>query len=233
MRFSRLDYLILTLLSIAASWFLMRLAYLPVYQSTLAIIALLALTYWYLVNRFEIRVPISVMFLLVVAVEVDGIGNILGLYNTRFPYIQYDEYSHCLISLLVMPAVVWAVATVLEKRNARMPFGLTCTFAFAVVYSIAAFYEVIELWDDKYMHPVPGMRIHGPYDTANDLQWDLFGMALGTVLGYKLLKPQSSVKVVEVARAAPIIQEPADAPSILSAGSPGSTRIVLKEESRT
>lgn len=210
MRSSRLDYLILTLLSVASSWFLLRLAYLPVYQSTLAIIILLALTYWWLSQRFGIRIPMSVMFLLVVAVQVDGIGNIFGLYTKRFPYIQYDEYSHCLIPLLAMPAVVWAVATILEKVNARIPFGLICVFSFTVVFSLSAFYEVIELWDDKYMHPVPGMRIHGPYDTANDLQWDMIGMALGALLAYRLLKPYSFARVVKVPQVAPVIQEPVD-----------------------
>lgn len=194
MRSSRLDYLTIAFLSIAGSVFLLRLAYLPVYQSTIAVMLLLAATSLWLWKRFALRIPTGVMLLLIIAVEVDGLGNIFNLYNRRFQYIQFDEFSHCLISLLVMPALIWTVATVLDKFGARMPFGLVCTFAFAVVFSLAAFYEVIELWDDKYMHPVAGMRIHGVYDTANDLQWDLIGMVMGTVLGYNLLKPRGSSK---------------------------------------
>jgi len=209
-RSSRRDYLILTLLAIAVSWFLLKLAYLPVYQSALTVITILAIAYWWLLQRFAVRIPVSVMFLLVVAVEVDGIGNIFGLYTTRFRYIQYDEYSHCLVPLLVMPAVVWAVATILEMVKARIPFALVCIFSFTVVFSLSAFYEVLELWDDKYMHPVPGMRIHGPYDTANDLQWDMIGMALGALLAYKLLKPYSFARVPKVQQVAPVIQEPVD-----------------------
>ena len=49
---------------------------------------------------------------------------------------------------------------------------------------------VIELWDDKYMWPAPGMRIHGSYDTANDLQCDLIGMTVGGLMAYAILKRQ-------------------------------------------
>ena len=193
MKPSKIDVLTIILLSVATTLFLLRLAYLPIYVSTPIVVVILGLASFWFKRRLGITVPLSVMFLLVCGVLVDGIGNdgVLGLYGQRFRYIQFDEYAHCLISAMLMPSAIWFTKTVLNRPpGIRMPFYLVCLFSFAMVFMIAGFYEVIELWDDKYMHPVPGMRIHGAYDTANDLQWDLLGMGLGTLLGYFLLRQQ-------------------------------------------
>jgi hypothetical protein len=196
-KLSKIDFLTITLISVATILFLLRLAYLPIYTSTAIVIVMLGVSSFWLKRRLGITAPLSVLFLLVCCVLVDGIGNagVLGLYGRPFPYIQYDEYAHCLISALVMPSAIWFVRTLFHgPLGIRIPFYLVCVFSFAIVFLLAGFYEVIELWDDKYMHPTPGMRIHGAYDTANDLQWDLLGMGLGTLLGYFLLRePQKSV----------------------------------------
>jgi uncharacterized membrane protein YjdF len=56
---------------------------------------------------------------------------------------------------------------------------LTAFFAATIVFSLSAAYEIIELWDERYFG---GQRIWGKYDTATDLQWDLCGIVLGTLL---------------------------------------------------
>ena len=38
--------------------------------------------------------------------------------------------------------------------------------------------------------PAPGMRIHGSYDTATDLQCDLIGITVGGLMAYVILKRQ-------------------------------------------
>ena len=191
MKLTKIDFLTIILIFGATILFLLRLAYLPIYTSTAIVIVILGLSSFWLKRRLGITTPVSVMFLLVCCVLVDGIGNsgVLGLYGRPFPYIQYDEYAHCLISALVMPSAIWLARSLFgASPGIRMPFYLVCMFSFAIVFLLAGFYEVIELWDDKYMHPAPGMRIHGAYDTSNDLQWDLLGMGLGTLLGYFLLR---------------------------------------------
>ena len=52
-------------------------------------------------------------------------------------------------------------------------------------FSLSAFYEIIELWDEKYFHP---NRIWGPLDTATDLQFDLCGIVIGTLLACVMLR---------------------------------------------
>jgi len=194
---SKIDFLTAILLFVAATLFLLRLAYLPIYTSTAIVVVILGVASFWLKRRLGITVPLSVMFLLVCGVLVDGIGNdgVLGLYGQQFRYIQFDEYAHCLISAMLMPSAIWLMRTILNRPpGIRMPFYLICLFSFALVFLLAGFYEVIELWDDKYMHPAPGMRIHGAYDTANDLQWDLLGMGLGTLVGYFLLRERRSTE---------------------------------------
>jgi hypothetical protein len=195
---SKIDVLTIILLSVVTILFLLRLAYLPIYTSTAIAVLILGILSFWMKRRLGITVPLSVMFLLVCGVLVDGIGNdgVLGLYSQRFRYIQFDEFAHCLISALVMPSAIWFTGALLNRApGIRMPFYLVCLFSFAMVFMVVGFYEVIELWDDKYMHPTPGMRIHGAYDTANDLQWNLLGMGLGTLLGYFLLRrPESGAE---------------------------------------
>jgi hypothetical protein len=41
------------------------------------------------------------------------------------------------------------------------------------------------LWDDLYFR---GTRIWGRYDTASDLQWDLCGITIGTLIANLALK---------------------------------------------
>ena len=73
-------------------------------------------------------------------------------------------------------------------RYLSLRFAQAILAVFTTVFTLAGFYEVIELWDDKYMHASPGWRIHGPYDTANDLQWDFIGMGVGAILSYFVLR---------------------------------------------
>ena len=47
--------------------------------------------------------------------------------------------------------------------------------------TVAGFYEIVEYWDDRYMHPAPSLRIHGSYDTPKDLQANLLGGIIGGV----------------------------------------------------
>lgn len=58
-------------------------------------------------------------------------------------------------------------------------------FAVAMLFSMSGFYEIIELWDERYFH---GKRIWSPHDTANDLQWNLIGAVIGVALSYAVLK---------------------------------------------
>ena len=184
----RFEILIIALLVIWGSVFMLKMAYLSVWSSTLICIAYLAAIYAYLRIRYDMRVPLSMMVLVYLTVALDGFGNLFGLYNRKFAYIQYDEFTHTAAPALAMPVIVWLLRSGMARFGYRLPLALVTFFAITVSFTVSGFYEIIELWDDKYMWPQPGMRIHGPYDTPNDLQCDLLGMIIGGVIAYYLIR---------------------------------------------
>ena len=72
-----------------------------------------------------------------------------------------------------------------------MPPALLTGLAVCVMFTVAGFYEIVEYWDDRYMHPEPGMRIHGSYDTPKDLQANLLGGIIGGVTAYLVRRRRS------------------------------------------
>jgi uncharacterized membrane protein YjdF len=181
--------------------FLLKLAYLRIWISTPICVAYLWGIYAYVKARYEVKIPIIFLFLVWASVALDGLGNLFDLYNTKYKYVQYDEFTHTAVPALTMPIVVWLLRAGMEHFGYRLPLGLIVFFAVTTMFTISGFYEIVELWDDKYMWPQPGMRIHGPYDTPNDLQCDLLGMTIGGVLAYALLKRKAgeSLDAVEMA----------------------------------
>jgi uncharacterized membrane protein YjdF len=99
--------------------------------------------------------------------------------------MQYDEFAHMTVQVLVSPIIVWLAGRVLQHFGYRLPLKLTAFFAAAIVFSMSAIYEIIELWDEVYFG---GHRIWGPYDTATDLQWDLCGIIVGTLFSCIMLR---------------------------------------------
>ena len=188
----------LTLLDVAIvagllAWgtiFLLRMAYLRIWFSTPICVAWLGAIYFYVRQRFDVKIPLILLFLVYASVALDGLGNLFDLYNAKYRYFQYDEFTHTAIPALTAPVLVWLLNEGLKRFGYRLPLLLVTFFAITTMFTISGFYEVIELWDDKYMWPQPGMRIHGPYDTANDLQCDLIGMVIGGLVAYLILGRQ-------------------------------------------
>ncbi len=184
----RFEVLIVVAMIVWGTWFMLKMAYLPVYQSSLICILWLACGYAYLKYRYQLQVPFLLLFLIYATVLLDGLGNYFNFYNTKFRYFQYDEFTHLVAPALAAPVLVWLLHTGIHRMGYRLPLFLTTIFALTTMFTISGFYEIVELWDDKYMHPAPGMRIHGAYDTANDLQFDLLGQIIGGVIAYAYLK---------------------------------------------
>lgn len=169
-------------------YFLLKLAYLGLFRGSLVGVLYLAVAYAFVKIRYGVKIPLILLFLVYLGVALDGLGNYFGLYNMRFKYLQYDEFTHTTVPALTAPFVVWLLHEGLRYFGFRLPLGLVTFFAFTIMFTISGFYEVVELWDDKYLWPQPGMRIHGAYDTANDLQFDFIGMSIGALIAYAVLK---------------------------------------------
>jgi uncharacterized membrane protein YjdF len=191
----RFEPLIIAGLLVWGAAFLLRLPHLHVWVSMPICVAYLWAIYAFVKARYEVKIPIALLFLVWASVALDSIGNLrfggsLSMYDTKFDYLQYDQFTHMAVPALVAPVIVWLLRAGLDRFGYRLPLGLVTFFAMTTMFTISGFYEIVELWDDKYMWPAPGMRIHGPYDTPMDLQCDLIGMTVGGLMAYLILKRQ-------------------------------------------
>lgn len=180
-----LEFPVVLLLLIAGAAFLTKMCYLSLAFNTIFVIVFLTLFYLYVRARLNIRIPVVLLALVFVALQVDALGNFFHMYGQQFGPMQYDEFSHMMVQVLVSPIIVWLVGRVLQQTGYRLPLKLTALFAGTIVYSLSAIYEIIELWDETYFG---GHRIWGPYDTATDLQWDLCGIIVGTLFSCIMLR---------------------------------------------
>lgn len=173
--------------------FLLMMCHLSFAFNTVFGIMFLTLFYVYVRSRHRINLPASLVVLVFIALQIDALGNLFGMYGQQLGPLQYDEFAHMSIQLLVSPLIVWLVQHILERWGHQLPLKLTAFFAGSMVFSLSAFYEIIELWDELYFHP---HRIWGQLDTATDLQFDFFGIVIGTALACVLLRTKEATKHV-------------------------------------
>lgn len=183
MNLSKLEIPFVALSLLAGAAFLTKMCYLSLAFNSIFVLVFLALFYFYLRARHAIRVPLLLLALVFAALQVDALGNYFRLYGTEFGPVQYDEFSHLAVQVLVTPLIVWLVKQTLQSYG--LPLAVIAIFAGTVVFSLSAVYEIIELWDEIYFG---GQRIWGPYDTATDLQWNLCGIIIGTLFSCIMLR---------------------------------------------
>jgi uncharacterized membrane protein YjdF len=159
------------------------------HQPILLINALGILLLWafqaYLKWRYQINLPFSVMFFVLAAIEIDAVGNRYLLYQ-RLPWpVPYDVFAHFVIPALMSPALVWLILAAVERFGYRLSKGAAAFFAITTNFSLAGFYEIIELWDEVFLGR---QRIWSMHDTSRDLQNGLLGAIIGSVITYAVLK---------------------------------------------
>lgn len=176
-----------TLVVLCGAAFLLKMCYLSLTFNSIFGVCFLTIFYVYLRRRHEVNVPLVLLGLIFAALQVDALGNYFRMYGQAFGPMQYDEFSHMTVQVLVTPLFVWLVRQGLSRNGNALSPGVTALFSATVMFSLSAFYEIIELWDEVY---AGGHRIWGPYDTANDLQWDLCGIVIGSLLAHLLLKTE-------------------------------------------
>jgi uncharacterized membrane protein YjdF len=165
--------------------FLLQMCYLSLAFNCLFGVVFLYVVQNYLRRRLTIQIPYTLLALVFLALQIDALGNYFRMYGQQFGPLQYDEFSHLTVQILVTPLLVWLVREILHKCGYPLPIRLTTFFAATTVFSLSAFYEIIELWDEVYFG---GHRIWGPHDTPSDLQFDLCGIVVGSLLASLLLK---------------------------------------------
>ena len=181
----KLELSVVVLLFISGAAFLLKMCYLSLAFNTIIGIAFLAAVYAYIRLRHNLNIPLVMLALVFAALQVDALGNYFRMYGQQFGPMQYDEFSHMTVQVLVTPVIVWLVRHLLDRLGYQLSLKLTAFFSATIIFSLSAFYEIIELWDEVYFQ---GHRIWGPHDTASDLQWDLCGIVIGTLLAHVVLR---------------------------------------------
>lgn len=188
----RLELPVTAALVVSGAAFLLKMCYLPLVTCTLVGGAWLAAVYCYVRARYKIRMPPALLLLVFAALEVDALGNFFSMYGrTVVGGVMYDEFAHLAVQALTMPLIVWLLSEGLRRFGHLLPLGLSIFFAVAVFFSLSAFYEIIELWDERYFG---GQRIWSKHDAPNDLQWDFAGILIGAALAYVSLRGEGDAE---------------------------------------
>lgn len=193
----KLELPVALLVLAAGAAFLLKMCYLSFVFNFIFGIGFLGIFYGYIRKRHDINIPLTLIALVFVALQIDALGNYFRMYGQKFGPLQYDELSHMAVQVLITPVIISLVRHALARMGYKLSLNLTAFFAVTIMFSLSAGYEIIELWDEVYFG---GQRIWGPHDTANDLQWDLCGIIIGTVLAIPLLKLYSTTMDLQVGK---------------------------------
>jgi hypothetical protein len=190
-RFRQAEFYLFTVIAfVGKSLLLVQLPYRPWYVNTLYTVMLLVFLYGYFRFRQGIRLPPFIIFCLAAAVATDVLGNLFQLYGDQ-PWIgpiYFDEFSHFVGSGFSLVPAFWLLRATTKRMGIKLPLDTSAFFAVTITFSLCAYYEILELWDEKFF-TAPNWRLHSPQDSPNDLQWDLAGIvtaALITTLIFKL-----------------------------------------------
>jgi|SRR6185295_2222188 len=157
---------------------LLRLPYrLPITNILFSTLALGSF-YFYLRLRLKIRVPAGMILCLVFSIAVDVIGNRYGLFSQRIGLFPYDIVTHFAASGLSFLPVMWLVIKIIRRFSYRLPLGFVTFFSVTTAFSLAGYYEITELIDERLLG---GHRIWTPRDTVQDLAADLVGIVIAAV----------------------------------------------------
>jgi hypothetical protein len=157
---------------------LLRLPYRsPVTNALLSALALSSF-YFYLRLRLNIRVPSTMILCLAVSIALDVIGNRYGLFSRRIGLFPYDIITHFVASGLSFIPVMWLLMKLIRRFGYRLPLGFVAFFSVTTAFSLAGYYEITELMDERLLG---GQRIWTPRDTVQDLAADLVGIVIVAV----------------------------------------------------
>ena len=152
------------------------------YRSPITNILLTALAlssfYLYLRLRLNIRVPSAMILCLLLSIALDVIGNRYGLFSIKIGFFPYDIITHFAASGLSFIPVMWLVMKLIQRFEYRLPLGFIAFFSATTAFSLAGYYEITELMDERFFG---GQRIWTPRDTVQDLAADLVGIVIAAV----------------------------------------------------
>jgi uncharacterized membrane protein YjdF len=158
---------------------LIRLPYRPPLVNGIYTAAYLLSAYAYLRHRLDLAIPPLILLCPVLSVAVDVLGNALGLYGTRVGAVEFDDLTHVVAGALALPPVMWLTGEVARRQSVPLPRPFLALLATCVTFSLSAYYEIVELWDELFLG---GARLWDAHDSPSDLQWNLLGIVVAAIL---------------------------------------------------
>jgi uncharacterized membrane protein YjdF len=195
-RFRQAEFLTFSIIIfVAKSFLLMRLPYRewPINTGYTALI--LAAFYCYFRFRYKLAPPAIVVFFLGAAVVVDIVGNYFHLYGQPFGPVMFDEFSHFITAAFSLPPAMWLLRATTRRFGLIIPLNLLTFLSVTISFSFAAYYEILELWDEQFYGDFT--RIWTTQDTANDLQFGLAGIIIAALLTALIFKLQDRYSALE------------------------------------
>jgi hypothetical protein len=198
--FLRYEFLAFSIIGfVAKSYLLVRLPYREWYINTFYTTLVIGWFYCFFRFRLKAKPPLFILLCLFCAIGIDVLGNFFHLYGRQFFGIDYDEYTHMLGSAFSLVPVMWAFRTTTRRMGFRLPNDLVAFLSTTITFSLCAYYEILELWDELFWHDFE--RIHGSHDTANDLMWDLGGIitaAFISIMVFKFLDKREDAALLQI-----------------------------------
>jgi uncharacterized membrane protein YjdF len=185
--FKQVEFFVFSLIIFAAkSYLLVRLPYREWHVNALYTSLILIAFYCYFRFRYGITPPAFIVFCLAAAVAIDVLGNYLHLYGHPIGPVQFDEFAHFTTSAFSLVPSLWLLRATTSRFGLKLPLNLAAFFSVAITFSFCAYYEILELWDERYFGDF--QRLWTPQDSANDLQWDLFGIVVAALVSAAFIK---------------------------------------------
>lgn len=167
------------LLFFCKSALLVRMPYREWNENALYTSLILIAFYCYFRFRYKLTPPLVLIVFLGAAVIIDIIGNYFHLYDKSIGPVQYDEFSHFFTAGFSLPPAMWLLRGTTRRFGYRLPLNLLAFLSTTITFSFAAYYEILELWDEKIFG---GKRLWTPTDSANDLQFGLAGIIVAAFI---------------------------------------------------
>src|SRR5262249_11878339 len=104
---TRFQFPIAIIISLSGAAFLLKMCYLSLAFNTAFGIVFLTVVYVFVRLRYDLTMPPLLLGLVLAGVEIDALGNYWRLYGSQFGPLQYDEFAHLTIQVLVTPVIVW------------------------------------------------------------------------------------------------------------------------------
>jgi uncharacterized membrane protein YjdF len=211
-KYRQIEFMVFAVVAfIGKSALLIRMPYRSVEMNTIYTGALLLLFYCFYRFRNKMIPPSLVILFLAGAVAVDVMGNyfhlygrdvgpLIILYGAQISPIAFDHISHFAGAGLSLPATMWLLRTGTRRLGHKLPLNLIAFLSVTITFSFAAYYEVLELWDEKFFG---GKRIWTLQDTSLDLQNDLIGIVVSALICaavFKVIDRRAAIRQLELSQ---------------------------------